>query len=252
MCTGTQSSSSIPSFATSFHEENSIEERSTIPQSISNVPPEGTSLMGKQASSLMFTSTHMDVDERVTATRFEIAGRVFGLVPAQEFIDRCLAQASSPSAPKRPDHKALTKLEQQMSGVKNVSYIVGKTGVSSPTDHSTCAFTALCERNQKPVFLMDTWHITLGGQFPEHEFYEKLHKNKVTNTAQLMEGADMLEHKIIMHEAAEIFPKENFPKIRHYRSVLGDVGHDLRTFSSVKQLVKVIHDATIGKCMIFK
>lgn len=64
-----------------------------------------------------------------------------------------------------------------------------------------------------------------------------------------MEGADILEHKIITHAAVDIFFKESCPKIRHYRSVLGNVGHDLRTFSSVKQLVKAIHDATIGKCM---
>ena len=82
-------------------------------------------------------------------------------------------------------------------------------GAPSPTDHSTRAFTALCKKTQKLV-----------------------------NT-----------RPFITLEAAEIFPKENDPKIRHYRSVLVDVGHDLRTFSSVKQLVKVIHDATIGKCM---
>ncbi len=55
-------------------------------------------------------------DERVTAMRYEITGRVVGPVPAQEFLDRYLPSASVPSL---PDHKGpMTKLAEEMSKVK--------------------------------------------------------------------------------------------------------------------------------------
>ena len=156
--------------------------------------------------------------------------------------------------------KLKTKMDDKLFRLKlgENGYIVGKPtymGVSSPTGRSTRTFTAFCERNKKLVFLKDTWRVVISGQLPEHEIYEKLHKNKVRNIARLIIGADILEHKTITHEATEIFPNRDFPtfrKFRHYRLALEDVGHDLRNFSSVKDLVKVIRDATIGKCMIFK
>ena len=137
-------------------------------------------------------------------------------------------------------------------------YIVGKPtymGVSSPTGCSTRAFTAFYERNKKLVSMKDTWRIIISGQLPDHEIDQKLHKNNVRNIAQLIKEADILDHKTITHEATKIFHNKDFltiRKLRHYRLALQDVGHDLRNFSSVKQLVKVIRDATIGRCMIFK
>ena len=138
-------------------------------------------------------------------------------------------------------------------------YVVGKKpvymGMSSPTGRSTRTFRAFCEQSQKPVFLKDTWRVVIAGQLPEHQIYLKLHAKKVRNIAQLKEGADILTHKTITHEAAEMFPGKDFPKIRkfrHYRLALDDIGRDLRAFSSVKEFVKAIHDATIGNCTIRK
>jgi len=102
-------------------------------------------------------------------------------------------------------------------------------------------------------FLKDTWRVIIAGQLPEHQIYPRLHAKKVKNIAQLKEGADILTHKTITHEAAEIFPSKDFPnirKFRHYRLALDDVGRDLYAFSSVKELVKAIHDATIGKHVV--
>ena len=90
---------------------------------------------------------------------------------------------------------------------------------------------------------------------PEHKIYERLHGKDVKNIARLKEGADILAHKTITHEAVEMLSNKKFPKIRkfrHYRLALQDVGGDLRDFSSVEQLAKVIRDATIGKPMISK
>ena len=107
---------SIPAMP-SFHDEISIaiEEQPTTPPNIShsNVQPEGTSLTGKQASSLALNSTHMDPEERLTATRFDTAGWVIESISAQEFLDHYLPQAGPPSAPERPDPKEqMTKLAQ--------------------------------------------------------------------------------------------------------------------------------------------
>jgi hypothetical protein len=138
------------------------------------------------------------------------------------------------------------------------SYIVGKkptyTGISSPTGRSTRTFRAFCEQGENAVFLKDTWRVIIAGQLPEHQIYLRLHAKKVRNIAQLKEGADILAHETITHEAAQMFPNKDLPKIRkfrHYRLALHDIGRDLRAFSSVKEFVKAIHDATIGK-LIYK
>lgn len=105
-----------PSVITSFHGNTSIEERPTTPPNIINVPPEGTPLTGKHASSLPFTSTHIMRDERVTAMRSEITERIVGPVSAQEFLDRYLPPANAPSL---PDHEGLmTELAQEMSKIR--------------------------------------------------------------------------------------------------------------------------------------
>ena len=86
------------------------------------------------------------------------------------------------------------------------------------------------------------------------QIYLRSHAKKVRNIAQLKEGADASTHKTITHEAAEMLPSKSFPKIRrfrHYRLALDDNGRDLRAFSSVKEFVNAIHDATKGK-LIYK
>lgn len=114
-----RSSNPIPSVQ--VLDETSVEERPITPPNITNVPPEGTPLTGKHASSLPFTSTHIMRDERVTAMRYEITGRVVGPVPAQEFLDRYLPRAT---APPLPDPKTpMAKLTQEMSKLK------GETGM---------------------------------------------------------------------------------------------------------------------------
>ena len=153
-----------------------------------------------------------------------------------------------------------TKVDEKLFRLKlgENGYIVGKPtymGVSSPMGHSSRTFTAFCERDKKLVFLKDTWRVIIGEQLPEHEIYERLHNNNVRNIARLIKGADILEHQTITHEATKIFPNRNFLticKFRHYRLALEDIGHNLWDFSSVKDLVKVIRDATIGKCMVFR
>ena len=113
----------IPSVITSFHDNPCTEERPTTPPNITNVPPDGTPLIGKHASSLPFTSTHIMRDERVTAMRYEITGRVVGPVPAQKFLDRYLP---SPNAPSLPDHKGpMSRLAQEMSNVKKETQMYG-------------------------------------------------------------------------------------------------------------------------------
>ena len=106
----TRSFSSIPSFATSFHDTSSIEEQPNTPPNISNVPPEGTLPTGKQASSRALPGTHMDCDPDETM-RFELPYCIFGQVSAH---DLDLPQAGPP----RRNHKGqMTKFTQQISGV---------------------------------------------------------------------------------------------------------------------------------------
>lgn len=121
------SSNAMPSVPTSFHDD---EELPTTPPNIDtdlNVPPEGTPLTGKHASSLPFTSTHILRDERVTAMRFEISGRIVGPVLAREFLDRYLpGENAPPLLLLDPEAQIrMTKLMQEMKEVGKETNMYG-------------------------------------------------------------------------------------------------------------------------------
>ena len=84
----------MPSVTTSLHDDDGLP--TTPPNIDTNVPPEGTPLTGKHASSLPFTSTHILRDERVMAMRFEISGHVVGPVLTREFLDHYLPGENAP------------------------------------------------------------------------------------------------------------------------------------------------------------
>ncbi|KAF8340125.1 hypothetical protein F5887DRAFT_1228350 [Amanita rubescens] len=115
-------------------------------------------------------------------------------------------------------------------------YIIGKkpayVGISSPTGRSTRTFCAFCKQSDKTAFLKDTWCIIIAGQLPKHQIYPRLHAKKM-----------------ISQEVAKIFSRDfpKFRKFKHYRLALDDmIGRDLCAFSSVKALVKAIHNAAIA------
>ena len=133
--------------------------------------------------------------------------------------------------------------EERLCVTSRVTSFHGRRATSFPSG-------AMSTTRSSNPFPKDTWRVIISGQFAEHEIYEKLHK-KVKNIARLQEGADILTHKTITQEAAEIFLNQNtIHKFRHYRLALEDIGGDLRNFSCVKGFVKAIRDATIGKCII--
>ena len=121
----THSSNPMPSVTTSLHDDEGLP--TTPPNIDTNVPPEGTPLTGKHASSLPFTSTHILRDERVTAMRFEISGRVVGPVPAREFLDRYLpGENTPPLLLLDPEAQTrMTKLTQEMKEVGKETNMYG-------------------------------------------------------------------------------------------------------------------------------
>ena len=121
----THSSNPMASVTTSLHDDEGLP---TTPLNIdTNVPPEGTPLTGKHASSLPFTSTHILRDERVTAMRFEISGRVVGPVLAREFLDRYLpGENAPPLLSLDPEAQIrMTKLTQEMKEVGKETNMYG-------------------------------------------------------------------------------------------------------------------------------
>ncbi|GJJ12210.1 hypothetical protein Clacol_006451 [Clathrus columnatus] len=140
-----------------------------------------------------------------------------------------------------------------------LSYVVEQPnfmGGISPFGRSTRGFIAYSLREiidfkgsdpvwqPKRFYLKDTWRIV--HRHPEHEFYDKLHAVKYVAT--YCQASDVPNHETtiqrIYQEASGALGSPN--KIRHfqhYRIVLSEVGTQLTTFRSTRELVSVIHQA---------
>ncbi|GJJ12264.1 hypothetical protein Clacol_006505 [Clathrus columnatus] len=140
-----------------------------------------------------------------------------------------------------------------------LSYVVEQPnfmGGISPFGRSTRGFIAYSLREiidfkgsdpvwqPKRFYLKDTWRIV--HRHPEHEFYDKLHAVKYVAT--YCQASDVPNHETtiqrIYQEASGALGSPNkIRRLRHYRIVLNEVGAQLTTFRSTRELVSVIHQA---------
>ncbi|KAF8514450.1 hypothetical protein BU17DRAFT_94560 [Hysterangium stoloniferum] len=143
-----------------------------------------------------------------------------------------------------------TQLARMSLGPGKGNYIIGNPtyiGTASPTGRSTRTFKAWCEATNTPVFLKDTWRIYSPSYTPEHETYAKLEQANVPNIATCMEAGDILDHITRTPENVEKDWVKSQPNairtFRHYRLVLREIGRDLLSFDSTKELATAMRDA---------
>ncbi|KAF8514445.1 hypothetical protein BU17DRAFT_52548, partial [Hysterangium stoloniferum] len=143
-----------------------------------------------------------------------------------------------------------TPLARMSLGPGKGEYLIGNptyTGTTSLTGRSTRTFKAWCEKMYTPVFLKDTWRIYSPSYIPEHETYAKLKQANVPNIATCTEAADILDHLTRTPENMNKNWVKSQPNgmrtFRHYRLVLREIGRDLLSFVSTKELVTAMRDA---------
>ncbi|KAF8514453.1 hypothetical protein BU17DRAFT_94564 [Hysterangium stoloniferum] len=143
-----------------------------------------------------------------------------------------------------------TPLARMSLGPGKGDYLIGNPtyiGTTSLTGRSTRTFKAWCEKMYTPVFLKDTWRIYSPSYIPEHETYAKLKQANVPNIATCTEAGDILDHITRTPENVNKTWVKSQPNgmrtFRHYRLVLREIGHDLFSFVSTKELVTAMRDA---------
>jgi hypothetical protein len=146
-----------------------------------------------------------------------------------------------------------TPLARMSLGPDKGDYIIGNPtyiGTASPTGRSTRTFKAWCEATKTPMFLKDTWRIYSPSYPAEHETYTKLKEVNVPHVATCQEAADILDHHTRTPENVGKKWVKSQPygmrTFRHYRLVLREIGRDLLSFDSTKELVKAMRDAVAG------
>ncbi|KAA1467253.1 hypothetical protein DENSPDRAFT_847428 [Dentipellis sp. KUC8613] len=131
--------------------------------------------------------------------------------------------------------------------------------ISSPTEYklvvtgrASFGDIALDLQTEKRVWLKDSWRIDLDEMEKEFDIYEKLRAYHVRNIAELVCGGDVVGgagQKTVTQDYAEAPWRHGEVALlphRHYRLVLGTIGHPLKKFRSTKELVQVAHDALVA------
>ncbi|KAF8514455.1 hypothetical protein BU17DRAFT_68387 [Hysterangium stoloniferum] len=136
---------------------------------------------------------------------------------------------------------------EQVGNSENLLSLYGILPVTVTPRQSTRTFKAWCEATNTPVFLKDTWRIYSISYIPEHETYAKLKQANVPNIATCTEAGDILDHITRTPENVEKDWVKSQPNairtFRHYRLVLCEIGRDLLSFDSTKELATAMRDA---------
>ncbi|KAH0579077.1 hypothetical protein H2248_003233 [Termitomyces sp. 'cryptogamus'] len=141
--------------------------------------------------------------------------------------------------------------------VGNNNYIVLKDqiiGSRSPIGRSTRCLKAFWLKTNGLVLLKDTWRVLSPTLKPEHEIYEKLHKNQVPNIPQAHLGADIGKENDGLHttqtkrclKAVEKTLEITLRTFCHYRIVLEYLPYSLEDFENTREVIIVFRDASIG------
>ena len=133
----------------------------------------------------------------------------------------------------------------------DISYCFGNKpwfkGTGSPTGRATRVFTVYSPELDKPVLMKDTWRVSLRGMQTEGAIYRRLHAANVSHIARFIRGGDVTSpfcrtrsHKFAKHFGLRLRPHN------HYRFILNDIGRDLTSFTTTKELVESLTDALQG------
>jgi len=95
--------------------------------------------------------------------------------------------------------------------------------------------------------MKDTWRVSLPSVKTEGAIYRRLHAANVSHIARFVQGGDVVSPfcRTRSHKFAKRFGLKFRPH-SHYRFILEDIGRDLTSFSTTKELVDALADALQG------
>lgn len=123
----------------------------------------------------------------------------------------------------------------------------------APVGRWTRSSIAYDIRNERRVYLKDSWRVSVKGIEAEGEIYRRLHEKEVPNIPPCLLAGDIgdFHHRTRTHD--HVTDKKgahsywNLTPHRHYRIVLGVVGRRLEKFDHSKELVSAMHAALKGR-----
>lgn len=124
---------------------------------------------------------------------------------------------------------------------------------SPPTGRATRTFIAYDIRNNKRVFLKDSWRINITGVPKEGDTYAILKRKEVPHIAICSNSGDIGDdtyHSTQTHffvDAVPFKPAAELTPHRHYRIVLDTIGTPLERFKCSRDMVRAIHASLIGE-----
>jgi hypothetical protein len=138
-----------------------------------------------------------------------------------------------------------------------------RAGPCVPLGRTTRTSIAYDVREQKRVFMKDSWRVEADGCRKEGEVYKILNGKSVPNVPQCIDFCDVddeVYHQTQTQTFVDEFlsasspadseenekKKNRFNTHRHHRLILDTVGKDLKSFNGSYELVKAICDALIG------
>ena len=133
----------------------------------------------------------------------------------------------------------------------DVSYCFGSKpwfkGNRSPIGRATRVFIVYDPSLDRAVLMKDTWRVSLDGVQTEGVIYKRLHAANVSHIARFLRGGDVTSPfcRTRSHKYASRFSLKLRPHSQ-YRFLLDDIGRDLTSFSTTKELVDSMAGAFQG------
>ena len=117
----------------------------------------------------------------------------------------------------------------------------------SPTGRATRVFTVYAPALNKCVIMKDTWRVSLRGMPTEGDTYRRLQAANVSHIPRFVLGGDVKSPfcRTRSHKFAKRFGLKLRPH-SHYRFILDDIGRNLTSFTTTKELVTALTDALQG------
>ena len=161
----------------------------------------------------------------------------------------------APAPPSREDRYVDTELEGAPSGGKAKFFLIGRPSYSADTLFGECTrrYIALDLQTGKLCSLKDYWRpLVPGWTRPEHAVYQHFRYSDVTSgIATLVCGGDVGGFQAQRTVVQDFQPVQDRPVSRvHYRIVTAEVGLPLASFSSFKELCRVLTHAMEGKSLL--
>jgi hypothetical protein len=180
--------------------------------------------------------------------------------PAARGLDQSVTMPSDADATHVQKARAALGLDEETPLYKftiygeeegDVTYCFGNKpwfkGNGSPTGRATRVFTVYAPDLDKCVLMKDTWRVSLRGMQTEGAIYRRLHAANVSHIARFIRGGDVTSPfcRTRSHKFAQRFGLRLRPH-SHYRFILDDIGRDLTSFRTTKELVETLAGALQG------